>query len=80
MLYELFIVVPSSLFLWRYFTATSQSKSSAHFSTQTEPGIWLPVLNIDIMDLDEPVYDSSEDIVMTPVDSHDIMTYRDYCA
>ena len=78
MIYELFIVVPSSLFLWRYFTGNS--KSHVHFSTQTEPGIWLPVIDIDIMDLVDPVYDSSEDVVMTPVDSHEIMTYRDYCA
>ena len=75
---ELLVVIPiSSLFVWKYFMG---SKSCSEFSTQTEPGIWLPIIDCMDLDLDETFYDSQDDVEMTPVDSKNIMTYKDYCA
>ena len=62
------------MFVWGFFR---NRKTNSDLSTQTEPGVWLPVIS---MDFEDPIYDSSEDVEMTPVDSHDIMTYRDYCS
>lgn len=76
---ELLVLIPSGIFVWY---VSRGNKGSGSSSTQTEPGIWLPVLTMDFDGLPDipPCYDSEEDVVMTPVDSQEIMTYRDYCA
>ena len=80
---ELLVIPIGSLFMFTYFRRKQPTVYSSNCS-QTEPGIWLPVISMDLDDLpySPPQYNSDEDVIMSPVeiDSHQIMSYRDYCS
>ena len=79
---ELVLGIPVSTFImFRYFRSKPLKYNNC--GAQTEPGIWLPVISMELDDLPySPIYNSDDDVIMSPVeiDSQNVMSYRDYCS